>query len=212
MTSQTYAAPPRIASWLLSLFSSDEEAESLLGDMVEEHSRLASKSRVDFARSWYWRQTRKTILHLIGSSFRTAPWLTAAAVIGGFLLNRLLFGLPERAIFGILDRYQVFEHHFDVYLFFTTYGIASAHVIASMLVACVAAWVVKGREMAVTTTLALVHCVMTVAALAWVVAFGNGWIFLHMLPWNFAEWLAIVLGGAAVRMHRSAARNSFSPG
>ena len=107
-----FIEPPRMANRLVNLFAAAEGAESLQGDMLEEFSQLASKSEVAFARSWYWRQTWKTIAHLIGTAFRTAPLLTAATVIGGFILNRLVSGLPERAIFAALHRYQVFDHSF----------------------------------------------------------------------------------------------------
>ena len=117
------------------------------GNTLEEFSHVASKSGVAFARSWYRRQTRKTLAHLAGNVFRVAPWLTAAALIGGLLLNRLVSGLPERAIFAVLHRYQVFDHYFSAYLFFATDGIAIGHVIASMFAGCLVALAAKGREM-----------------------------------------------------------------
>jgi hypothetical protein len=68
MTSQPHLVqPPPIAVWLLNLFALGEEAESIQGDLLEEFSLLASKS---------------------GSGFRTAPWITTAAVVGGFLLRK----------------------------------------------------------------------------------------------------------------------------
>jgi len=207
MTSQeNLVQPPRIANWLVNLFAAGEEAESLLGDMLEEFSHLASKSGVAFARSWYWRQTRKTLAHLVGNAFRVAPWLTAATVFGGLLLNRLVSGLPERAIFVVLQRYQVFDHHFSAYLFFATYGNAIGHVIASMFVGCVVALAAKGREMVATMTLGLALCAMTGAAMLVWVATGQA-LMLWMLPWYVADWFAIVTGGAIVRMRRSAATN-----
>lgn len=207
MTSlENLVQPPRIANWLLNLFASGEEAESLLGDMLEEFSHLASKSGVAFARSWYWRQTRKTLAYLVGNAFRVAPWLTAATVIGGLLLNRLVSGLPERAIFAVLHRYQVFDHHFSAYLFFATDGNAIGHVIASMFVGCVVALAAKGREMVATMTLGLALCAMTGAAMLVWVATGQA-LMLWMLPWYVADWFAIVTGGAIVRMRRSAATN-----
>ncbi len=174
--------------------------------MLEEFSYLASKSGVAFARSWYWRQTRKSLAHLVGNAFRVAPWLTAATVIGGFFLNRLVSGLPERAIFAVLHRYQVFDHHFSAYLFFATDGNAIGHVIASMFVGCVVALAAKGREMVATMTLSLALCVMTGAAMLVWVATGQA-LMLWMLPWYFADCFAIVIGGAIVRMRRSAATN-----
>jgi len=44
MTPQAYfLRPPRIAVWLISLFAPAEEAESILGDLLEEFSHLALK-------------------------------------------------------------------------------------------------------------------------------------------------------------------------
>jgi hypothetical protein len=198
--------PPRIASWLVKLFAVGEEAESLLGDMLEEFSQLASHSGVAFASRWYWRQTWKTIAHLAGNAFRVAPWLIAAAVLGGLLLNRLVPGLLERAIFAVLRRWQVFDHHFRAYVFFATDGIAMGHVIASMFVGGVVALAAKNREMVATMALGLVLCAMTGAAVLVWVANGQGFM-LWMLPWNVADWFAILVGGAMVRMRRSAATN-----
>jgi hypothetical protein len=194
--------PPRIAIRLLSLFATSEEAESILGDLLEEFSQLTAKSGVAAARRWYWRQTMKTIAHLIGIGFRGAPWATAAAVAGGFLLNRLVFGLPERAIFIVLERYSVFDHHFSAYVFFATYGIAVGHVIASLFVGCMVALVARGKEMVATIALVLAFFTMTAAAVpAWIAT--EHIPIPSMLAWNFASWLAIMIGGAIVRMRRS---------
>jgi hypothetical protein len=207
MTSQSdFAQPPRIANWLVNLFAAGDGAESLLGDMLEEFSQLASKSGVAFASSWYWRQARKTIAHLVGDAFRVAPWSTAATVIGGFLLNRLVSGLPERTIFAVLRRYQAFDHHFSAYVFFATDGIAIGHVIASMFVGCVVALATKGREMVATMMLGLVLCAMTGAAVLVWLATGQA-LILWMLPWYIADWFAIVIGGAIIRLRRPAATN-----
>jgi hypothetical protein len=194
--------PPRIAIRLLNLFATGEEAESILGDLLEEFSLLASKSGVA-ARRWYWRQAMKTIAHLIGIGFRAAPLATAAAMAGGFLLNRLVSGLPERAIFAVLERYSVFDHHFSVYVFFATYGIAIGHVIASLFVGCMVALVARSREIVAAIALVLAFFTMTAAAVPILVATGHTPV-LSMLAWNFASWLAIMIGAAIVRMRRSA--------
>ena len=196
--------PPRIAIRLLNLFATGEEAESILGDLLEEFSQLALKSGVASARRWYWRQTMKTIAHLLGIGFRTAPLATAAVVAGGFLLNRLVSGLPERAIFVVLERYSIFDHHFSAYIFFATYGIAIGHVIASLFVGCMVALVARSKEMVATLGLVLAFFTMMAAAVPVLIATGHMPI-PSMLAWNFADWLAIMIGGALVRMHRSAA-------
>jgi hypothetical protein len=206
MTSRGYVLqPPRIAVWLVNLFIPADDAESILGDLLEEFSHLASKSGVVVARGWYWRQTVKTITHLIGSGFCGAPWSTIAAVVGGFLLLRFISGLPERAIFAVLHRYRVFDHHFNTYVFFATDGIAIGHVIASLFVGCIVALAAKGREMIATMTLGLILCAMAGAASFVLVARGHHSFLPWMLPWYFADWFAIVIGGAIVRTRRSAA-------
>jgi hypothetical protein len=199
----SFVHPPRIASWLLDLFAPSEQAESITGDLLEEFSERASKSGVAFARNWYWRQTVKTIAHLVVTGFRVAPWSTAAAVVGGFLLLKFISGLPEQAIFAVLRRYRVFDRHFNAYVFFATDGIAIGHVIAAMFVGCMVALAAKGREMVAATSLALALCALIGAALVWVATLGPrdvAWIL-----WSCADPFAIVVGGAIVRMRRSAA-------
>lgn len=203
MTSRTYfVGPPHIAAWLVSLFTSAREAESILGDLLEEFLQVASKSSVSDARSWYWRQTVKTIAHLVSSGFFVAPWWTAAAVVGGLFLERFVCALPEKAIFAVLIRYRVFDHHLNAYLFFASTGIQIGRVVSSLLVGCIVALVAKGREMAATTILNLVLCGMVaVASFVWV---SRGQYFiLWTLPWHAGGWLAIAVGGAIVRTRRS---------
>ncbi len=62
----------------------------------------------------------------------------------------------------------------------------------------------KGREMVAAMALGLVLCAMTGAASLVLVARGHG-LILWMLPWNFADWFAIVIGGAIIRTRRSVA-------
>jgi Fe2+ transport system protein B len=204
MYQASFVHPPRIAAWLLDLFAPSEQAESITGDLLEEFSDLASKSGVSVARRWYWRQTVKTIAHLVGIGFRLAPWSTAAAVVGGFLLRGFVSGLPERAIFAVLHRYRVSENHLGAYVFFASYGIAIGHLlIASMFVGCMVALAAKGREMVATMTLALVLCALIGAALVWVATHGP--MDVAWMLWSCADPFAIVIGGAIVRTRRSAA-------
>src|ERR1700691_3790475 len=100
--------PPRIATWLVNLFNTGEEAESMLGDLREEYSHLALRSGIPYARRWYWWQTRKTVAHLFGSGFREAPWSTTAEVVAGFLLLKFVTGLPDKLLSAVTDRYLMF--------------------------------------------------------------------------------------------------------
>jgi len=102
-------APPSYALWLINLFACSEDSESLVGDMQEEFSHIASTAGVAPARRWFWRQTLATIPYLFIRGFLGAPLWTATAVVGGFLLMRTVSRLPEMAIFALLAKYRVFE-------------------------------------------------------------------------------------------------------
>jgi hypothetical protein len=119
MTSQAFfLQPPRIAVWLVNQFTPPEESESILGDLLEEFSQLASTAGVAVARGWYWRQTVKTIVHLAGTGFCVAPWSTAAGIVGGLLLLRFVSGLPDKVLSALTDRYLAYwSTHFTTYMF-----------------------------------------------------------------------------------------------
>jgi hypothetical protein len=199
--------PPRVAAWLVGLFTSDQEAESIPGDLLEEFSCLVSKAGVAVARRWYWRQTARTIAHLAGAAFYSAPWLMAAAVVGGFWLHGFVSGLPDKALSLVTDRYVWFwSRHFQAYLWVLN-GMAIAHLMASLLVGCMVALVAKGREMVATMMLALVFCAMSAAAFLWVATHGPMYGVPWML-WSCAGPFAIMVGGVIVRTRRSRKRDS----
>jgi hypothetical protein len=199
----SFVHPPRIALWLVNLFATGVQAEAILGDLLEEYSQLASKSGVRFARSWYWRQTVKTIAHLVGTGFGSAPRLTTAAVIGGFVLHRFVSGLPDKLLSAVTDRYLAFwSNHFQVYVWMLN-ALLMEHLMLSMLVGCVVALAAKGREMIATIMLTLGLCVLI--GTAWVWAATHGRMDVGWMLWSCADPFAIVVGGAIVRTRRSAA-------
>ena len=203
MKPQHCIQPPRVATWLVNLFTPVHESESIAGDLQEEFSHLALESGASPARRWYWRQTFKTVAHLAGAGFSMAPWSTVAAIVGGFLLMRLVSGLPEQAIAAMVNRTSFYEHHFGAYMFWMTSGIDLGHILMAALVGGCVAWAARGREMVAAIALALIGCVLGAAALCvWLVR-GHD-LLLWRLSWQLADSFAIVIGGAFVRMRRSA--------
>jgi hypothetical protein len=202
MTSQI--RPPRLALWLVNLFAPAEEAESILGDLVEEYSQLASQSGAAVARRWYRRQAVNTIAYLSGNAFRAAPWSIAGVVFGGFLLQSFGNELPEKVIAAVADRHLAYcRTHFNAYMFWMTDGILIGRVMVSMWVGCMVALVAKGREMVATITLGLVFCTLIGAAVIWVAMHRQ--MDVAWMLWSCADPVAIVVGGAIVRTQRSAA-------
>ncbi len=200
--------PPRIAVWLVGLFTPDHEAESIPGDLLEEFSNLASNSGVPFARRWYWRQSLKTIAHLFGTGFRVAPWSTGAAVAGGYLLGSFVHGLPDKVLSAVTDSYLGYwSNHFKAYMFWATDGMWAAHLILSVFVGCMVALVAKGREMVATMTLAIV--LYTMVGVAYFASVAKHWPMDLALSWMLFQCsgpFASIVGAVIVRTSRSAAR------
>lgn len=203
-----FAQPPSVAVWLISMFGASKEGESILGDLVEEFSVLASKSGVTFARNWFWRQTIKTLPHLARFGFGAAPWKTTAALVGGYLLRKLVGPLVGKVTFAMLERFQAFfGHHTSVYLFFASTGIDIEHLVSFLLIGIVIAFAAKENEMLTTTTLALIFAGIAVVGSTYAAIRSGNVVLLWRLTWYFADSLAIVVGGAIVRMRRLAARS-----
>ncbi len=195
--------PPRMAVWLIGLFALPEEAESILGDLLEEFSLLASKSGEPCARRWYWRQTLKTVPRLAGAGVRTSLWLTGAAVVGGFLLRRLLGKLVGRAMFAVLERYlDFFAHHVNVYLFLASTGIDIAHLMTFLMIGFAVALVARRNEMVATIALAFIFWAMAVVGSVYALIRDGDGALLWRLTWYFSDSLAIVVAGAIVRTRR----------
>jgi hypothetical protein len=212
MTSQPYSVqPPSIAVWLVSLFAPVEVAESILGDLLEEFSLLALKSGVHTARTWYWRQTIKTVPRFVRSDLRAATLMTFVAVAGGFLLRKLVGPRVGPATFAVLERYQsFFEHHFSLYLFFASTGLDIEHLITFLLIGFVVAFAARESEMVATVILALIFGAIAVVGSTYAAIRTGNDALLWRLTWYFADSFVIVVAGAIVRTRRLATKSRLS--
>jgi len=202
--------PPPLAAWLVELFASADKAESILGDLHEESSDICSKSGVVAARRWYWRQSVKTIFHLFGAAFCSAPWSLSTIVLMGFFTHWFTATVPERVIIAILRAQRPYSNlHYEFYVRLINYGIPTAYVVTSMLVGCVVAVLAKGREVVATLTLIVVRSV----PFLWLLVFAyeqnadRGPIFVgafHFFVFRYTlEMIGILLAGVLVRILRS---------
>src|SRR5262245_14363028 len=99
---------PAIATWLLKLFCSSAEDESLIGDLLEKYQQGRG-------RFWYWRQVTGIVFLRLGRSVRQLslsaavrpmrnafPLLFAIAVISAVFLSDIwmffLFGIFEESL------------------------------------------------------------------------------------------------------------------
>ena len=206
MSQTSSVRPPDIAAWLVDLVSPYEQAESIAGDLLEEFSELASESGVTSARRWYWRQSAKTITHLVGAGLRVAPWRTAGVVLMGFLLLRVGYGWPEYLLVAVLRTQKPYSNaHVDAYMFFLTWGILVGRVLQPMIIGCLVAVAAKGREMAATVALGFVTGALTsLAFLNWVKHRPENAYLLSFFVSQFGSSVMIVIGGVIVREIRSA--------
>ena len=204
--------PPRIAAWLLSLFTPAGDAESLTGDLLEEFSGIATKSGLAVARAWYWRQALNSIVHLTATAFRTAPWSMLIAVAGGFWLTGFATRISEHAMRSFLDSQRLYELHPDAYLFWLTFPLLIGRVILCALIGGFVALAARTRGMPAVVVLAVVEMALFVAGAVAVIASGHAWLnwFLDMLPWNCFCAAAMIAGGAIVSSRRR--RPAIVPG
>ena len=203
---------PRAAVWLIELFTPYEQAESILGDLLEEFSNIASKSGVAYARRWYWRQSVRTVFHLVRSGFRVAPWSIAGVAVGGVLLMQLGHAIADSAIrTGI----ELVNHHILPFnprfsrleLFLLNSGIHLCRLSVSMFIGVIIALACKSREMLATITVSLICSIQAVAAFC---TFLHGWkdyatlrpVLLVSLLYFFGGLFATVIGGGVVRTYR----------
>lgn len=211
--------PPFIACWLIGLFTSDWHADAISGDLLEEFSGLAAKSGLSYARRWYWRQSMKTVLQLMGTGLLTAPWLIASTVIGGFLLLRFGFSLPEKLVVAVIElrRHHVVPYYtqreMNAHVFWLNTGILIGYRLVSLLVGCIVAMVAKGREMVATLTLSFACFALSVVAWFNVVRqLPEHAPPLVFLLTNLAGIILIPMGGVMVREVRRAAGRWHSSG
>lgn len=207
MTAQpNLVQPPRIAMWLISLFALGEKGESIIGDLLEEFSLLASKSGVRAARAWYWRQTIKTVPRLAVFAFRTAPLITVIALVVGFAVRIIVGWSIEYATFAGFQSHRIFfEHYFKEYLFFNI-----DHLIAFFLAGVVVAFVAREREMVTTVTLALIFAAPVIVGSTYGVMRHGIDPMLWRSMCFLADLFAMVIAGAIVRTHRLAPKSPIS--
>jgi hypothetical protein len=218
MTKSPLMQPPRIAVWLVNLFTPYDQSESIQGDLLEEFAGLASKSGRVSARRWYWRQSVKSIAQLICTGFRVASWLIAVTVVGGFLLAWGLGYLSEKAITGVLVNYgsQVYAH-VDAYVFWLIYGVLVERLLEPMLIGFIVSRVSKGQELIATITLSLlwgglsgVFLIQAVIQVGrnfgwpvWAVPNAFSAVFEPLLLSTFVSPLLVLIGGVVARKHNA---------
>jgi hypothetical protein len=196
------AGAPRTALWLLNLCAGSEAADAMVGDLLEDYSLAAARCSRASANAWFWRETWRTVPHLLVAGFRSAPWVTVAALIAGYLLRRITFRLPERLVVSILDRYRVCDTHFSACLFWLSDGVVVGLIILSAIIAALLALASRGREMTITVALAAFQLVWTLAgailAMALMPHYWPNWTLLHEVAFS----IAILGSGALVRTWR----------
>lgn len=193
--------PPRIATWLVNLFTATND-EAIVGDLHEEFAEVASRSGIGVARNWYWRQSLRTIADLAAGGFCGAPWSTSGATIGGFLLLRFAHGLLGKLLSAVTDRYLMYwSSHFQAYLWVLKAQFP-AYLLTSLLVGCMVALVAKKREMIATIALGITLCAMILIGYLSALAQTGDLNFLWNLPWAFSDPLAIIMVGIFVRRLR----------
>jgi hypothetical protein len=198
--------PPRLAIWLIMLFGPGQQGQAALGDLLEEFSSLLPTLGVSCARRWFWRQAVRIIAYLIGRELRSAPLTIAAAAVVGFMLrwyvSRLLNPTVNAATDAVLRHYRVYEFDPHVYIEWTIHVFYAERFVVNALVGIIVGLLAKEREMAATISLALLGDLLAIQSMVMATGRTADVGYLWTLPWSFAFSLAVVAGGAMVRLAR----------
>jgi hypothetical protein len=199
----TKPQPPRMAAWLVALFTRPESAESIAGDLVEEFSGLVSKAGVAYARAWYWRQVVKTLWHAGWNAFRVAPLLMIVAVVGGWWLTGFGTRSSAHAMQAFLDSHRIYDLHPDAYLFWIKFPFEMGRVVLCVAIGAMVGLVARKMEMVAAVTLASVQILLFLVAAVALIASGRAWLDWFLTPWNLLSAMAVVAGGTIVRTWRT---------
>src|SRR5260370_34508118 len=215
MSHEAIARPPCVPSGLSGLFTHVDRAQSTLGALQREYTGITSRLGVVNARRWYWRQSAKTVAHLIGNQFCISPWLIATTVLGGFVLNGVGSKFTADAIVGLffLDRHHLTPYYapseLNAHIFWMEISLSIGTAVMSLIAGCVVAIAAKEKEVAATTTLGflitLVEVGIAVSEAKHVDADAFALLRLHHYQAQlFARALLIAMGGIIVRETRAA--------
>jgi len=144
-------SPPRLALWLVSLFSPDEV---IPGDLLEEYATVEANAGRSSARRWFWRQSGRTIAHLASSQFRLAPWSNTAVMVGAYVALWYTPWVSVTLAGALLARYPVYEY-ISAPAFWWIYEFLFGTVIVPIGISLTAARIAARREMLVTSGLAV---------------------------------------------------------
>lgn len=176
--------PPNIASWLIILFVPQNEAHEIQGDLLEEFLRLASHSGVGAARSWYWRQTIKTVAAMFFDGFRAAQWMIA--VVAAWFLSGYVDRGYQRMVATFLSNFDVYRY-VSPYGFWFFYAIVIGCLIIPMLLGSLLALAAQKREMVAAVTFGLWNSFwfgIHGAAFPGVKSIGGWSVLTHLHYWS----------------------------
>jgi hypothetical protein len=181
------ARPPRLASWLLGLFLSDDLATPIAGDLFEEFSEVSRLHSPRAARRWYWSQTLKTIPHIMWIGVRTAPLRLILTTIGGFLLLSATLNLPEWVFFAVVNNHcKYFLMHASAYRFWLVNGIPIGWSVVAAAVGISIALLARGREMIASLTLSALVAAFSIGTSAvFFLSLNDGWAITDWRAFSF---------------------------
>ncbi len=224
MTAHTQS-PPSVAVWLLKLVATPEQAETMLGDLLEEFSTIVTQSGAAAGRRWFWWQTMRSVGHLTRSQIRNAPVVMIAFGTAGFFL----YVLVQRAL---QVSAQLLVAHSHVYYVLDAVAFWSiVDVVGRFVLPVVVGWMVaratRGREIAAVLCVGLIESLWVVTVYTNMLPnFGLTSIFcpvesgpphspsvmntLRLLRFTVTHWwipgMLLMLTGAAIRRTSAAAR------
>jgi len=182
-------AAPVVAMWLLESLLSGSDRETLLGDMVEQHSQGRSNL-------WFWRQTLAAVVLRAGAELRAQKLLVVRALLIAYLVPLVAGIVDAWAVHtavsaGILENF-LWSHTRYVYL--------ALSVPSVFCLSWVIARLHPGRVSALLLTVLAIWCVVTLpyGFKSGANVFQHPRYFSYFLDWLFgttARCISWLVGG-----------------
>ena len=164
--------PSRLASWLLGCLLPREDAEAVIGDLIEECALKQSESQLQ--RSWwYWSQVSRSLTPLVWTRIRRERWgAVFGAAIAAFILANIVEMVATSAIWKFVDGQPVVQ--------------VSSSLVVGLAAMALGGYIAAWLHPRASGVVALLIVVVVVAFMATMEMSGPLWYhfgFLYLVRW-----------------------------
>jgi hypothetical protein len=207
--STTKLQPPWLASWLVFFCAPAPQSDAILGDLHEEFVVISEEAGATAARSWYWRNALRTIVDLLASAMRAAPFRLAGTLLSALFVQSYAFRSYAVVMNQVLNHYRMYESHPDAYVWFFNWGFNCWHLAIAFIFGMLVAAASRDREAITVLSFAAIQFGLLVTGIGFVLSIGHQ-VYWQPELWGLASIIATIAGAVLIRQWRGHHGREFS--